>query len=373
MGVDVRPVITVGDRRRFLRFPWRVYRRDPLWVPPLLPARGRVIDPARGPFFQRGEAALFMAWQDDQPVGTICVAEDPLKNQLLDRQDTLFGFFEYVEDYEVFTSLLEHGCNWARERGLTDLFGPFNLDYEDSYGVLIAGRDRPPTLMCSHTPPYYRDFMESYGFEPARPENVALAIDLQDHRLERLVKVGRRVLQEGAVTVRSADFAQFEREVARAHQVLNAALVDSANPWPWLRDNLEAIFKNLRALADPDLILFAEVASETVGFLPGLPNFNEVFTHANGLRHPWDYLRLRRGLRTRPDCLAIKAVAVLPNYWWRGVAVALLSEMTERARAKGYLWVDLSITSVDNPHTIPLAQRLGAEIYKRWQVYRRPI
>ena len=32
--IDIRPVRTGRDRRAFLTFPWRIYRNDPLWVPP---------------------------------------------------------------------------------------------------------------------------------------------------------------------------------------------------------------------------------------------------------------------------------------------------------------------------------------------------
>jgi L-amino acid N-acyltransferase YncA len=60
---------------------------------------------------------------------------------------------------------------------------------------------------------------------------------------------------------------------------------------------------------------------------------------------------------------------VLPEYWDTGVAVLLFDEMARRARAKGYGWVDLSLTSDDNPYTPALATRLGAVLYKRYRVY----
>jgi hypothetical protein len=44
--------------------------------------------------------------------------------------------------------------------------------------------------------------------------------------------------------------------------------------------------------------------------------------------------------------------------------------MLKRAREKGYEWLDLSLTSEDNPKTPALAERLGGEIYKRYRVYR---
>jgi hypothetical protein len=76
-AIDIRPVRTGRERRTFLTFPWRIYRHDPLWVPPLLPERARTTDPARGVFFQRGEAEFFTAWRAGQPVGTICPTLSP--------------------------------------------------------------------------------------------------------------------------------------------------------------------------------------------------------------------------------------------------------------------------------------------------------
>jgi hypothetical protein len=143
MTIDVRPVHSARERRTFLTFPWRIYRDDPLWVPPLLPERAKVIDPEQGVFFRRGEAEFFVAWRDGKPVGTICAAEDRYANETGSRRDCVFGFFEYIDDVEVATALVDRVTSWAGQRGLEQLFGPFNLDYEDAYGVLIEGRDRP--------------------------------------------------------------------------------------------------------------------------------------------------------------------------------------------------------------------------------------
>ncbi len=53
-----------------------------------------------------------------------------------------------------------------------------------------------------------------------------------------------------------------------------------------------------------------------------------------------------------------------------GVSVLLFDEMTKRAQAKGYKWIDLSLTSEDNPYTPVLATRLRARLCKRYRVYR---
>ena len=209
-NLEIRPIRTARERRTFLTFPWYIYCDDPLWVPPLLPERAKTIDPERGTFFKRGgEAEFFIAWRDGQPVGTICDAEDKFTNEQRDRRECVFGFFEYVEDYAVFEALLDRVIEWARQRHLDTLFGPFNLDYEDSYGVLIEGRDRPPALLCGHTPSYYQHFMERFGFQPARGNNLAYAIDVDvsTPAAQRLFRLAERVRRRGNITIRSGDLA----------------------------------------------------------------------------------------------------------------------------------------------------------------------
>jgi len=370
--IDLHPIRTARERRTLLTFPWRIYRDDPLWVPPLLPERAKTIDPQRGVFFKRGQAEFFIAWRDGKPVGTISAAEDKPTNELRRKRECMFGFFECIEDYDVAAGLFHHVVRWAKRHDLNALFGPFNLDYEDSYGVLIEGRDRPPALLCGHTPPYYQDFMERFGFQPARGDNLAYAIELDEDTLalQRLSRLADRLRKRGRITIRGADLAHWEDEVDRVHHLLNAALAHLPDRIGWRRDALQAMLEPFRHIADPNLILFAEVDGEAVGWLPGIPNLNEAFRHANGLRYPWDYVKLWWHMRRQPECLAVKSVLVLPEYWGSGVSVLLFDEMARRARASGFKWADLSLTSEDNPYTPTLAERAGARLYKRYRVYR---
>ena len=374
-AVTVRPVRTRKERQIFLTFPWRIYKDDPLWVPPLLPDWAERIDPARGVFFKRGEAEFFIAWRDGQPVGTICAAEDREENEVRGAHECVFGFFNFIEDYVVMEALLARTREWAMRRGLDTLTGPFNLDYEDSYGILVEGRDRPPTLMCGHTPPYYQGFVERYGFQPARGDNIAFALDIttQTPPLEELARVAERVRARKRYVIRPADLSHWEDELERIYILLNTALTHLPDYRSWPREVVYNSLAPFRKIADPELILFAEDSGRTVGWLPGLPNLNEVFIHVNGLRRPWDYLKLGWYMRRRTECLTIKSVLVLPEYWGSGVMILLFDELIRRARARGYTWIDGSLTSDDNPHTPALGARAGAQIYKRYRVYRMKI
>ena len=371
-SIEIRPVLTARQRRAFATFPWQIYRDDPLWVPPLVPERIRTIDPALGTFFKRGFAEFFIAYRDGKPAGTISVADDKPTNAMRRMSECMIGFFDCINDYSVAQALFNHARQWATAHDLKALFGPFNLDYEDSYGVLLEGRDRPPVILCGHTPSYYQSFFEQYGFQPARGDNLAYEItaDMANPALERLSRLADRLRQRGRIHIRSGDLSHWDQEVEHVHTLLNKALAHLPDFIPWQRDATQAALAPFKQIVDPDLILFAEVDGETVGWFPGIPNINEALIHANGLRYPWDYLSLAWHMRRQPRCLAIKSVLVLPEYWQRGVAVLLFDEMAKRAIPKGYTWVDLSLTSDDNPYTPTLADRVGARLHKRYRVYR---
>jgi GNAT superfamily N-acetyltransferase len=371
-NIEILPVQTAAQRRRFVTFPWQIYQHDPLWVPPLVPERLKTIDPAQGVFFKRGIAEFFIAVKDGKPAGTICCADDKETNTARGMKDCMIGFFECIDDQDVAKSLFDHARQWARTHGLETLYGPFNLDYEDGYGVLLEGRDRPPVILCGHTPPYYQGFFEHYGFQPARGDNLAYEItpSMAAAELERLGRLAERLRRHKWIKIRSGDLEHWDQEVERIYILLNKALAHLSDFIPWPREGLQASLEQFRQIVDPELVLFAEVDGEAVGWFPGIPNINETLIHANGLRYPWDYLRLLVHMRRQPKCLAIKSVLVLPEYWDTGVAVLLFDEMAKRAIPKGYTWFDLSLTSDDNPYTPTLADRAGAKLYKRYRVYR---
>lgn len=363
------------QRRRFATFPWQIYRGDPLWVPPLLPERMKQLNPRKGTFYSHGEADYFLVYRDSKLSGTIMAAADHTSNTYRGLQDGMFGFFECIDDQAVADELFRTAEHWIRERGLNRMIGPFNQDYDTAYGILIEGRDRPPAVSCGHTPSYYEKLVVNNGFQPLRPDNLAFALDISENTREfkLLHQLAEKAAQRGTAVIREARLDEWDQEADRVHYLLNRSLAHLEDFVGWDRQALDDTLAPFKQYADPDLVLFADVGDQTVGFFPGIANLNEILHHLNGLRYPWDYLRLLGHRRTQPKGLAIKSVLVLPEYWGTGVSLMLFSEMLKRAKAKGYTWADLSLTSQDNPKTPALAERMGAKIYKRYRVYQKPV
>jgi GNAT superfamily N-acetyltransferase len=373
--IEILPVRSRAERRAFLTFPWKIYRRDPIWVPPLLSDREKATDPKRGLFFKNGYADFFLARKDGKWAGTICCAEDTAETRERGHGECMFGFFESVEDYAVAEALFRRAEEWARAHSLTSIYGPYNLDREDSRGILVEGFDRPAPILCGHNPPYYRDFCERYGMVKRESDNLAYAIDIDPDApsYRRLARLAERVRQRKNIVIRNAYLKDLDGEIDRIWDLENRALAHLNNFVPYPRESIESLVLPLKDLADPELILFAELDGQTVGWFPGIPNFNEILIHLNGLRYPWDYLRALRYRNLHPKCVSIKSIVVPPEYWDTGVAVVLFDEMARRVAAKGYTWADLSLTGEDNPDTWDLAHHMGAKIYKRYRFYRKPV
>jgi len=335
-----------------------------------------MVDPAHGVFFQDGTAELFIAWKDGNPVGTICLAEEKNNTRYKGFAECMYGFVECVDDYAVFEALFCHAQAWARAHGMRSLYGPYNLDREDSRGILIEGRDRPPAIYCGHHPPYYQSYFEAFGFKKMGEDGLAYAldIDLNQPRVRRVMRLAEKVRERNpCFRVRSASLRDKEAEIDRIVYLQNRGLQHLPGAVPYTRGDIESMILPLLPIVDLDLVLFAEVDGQPAGFFPGVPNFNEILIRLNGLRYPWDYLRALAHRNIKPKCLSIKSIVVLPEYWDTGLAILLFDEMVRRAATRGYQWADLSLTGEDNRDTWPLAHHAGAQIYKRYRFYQKEL
>ena len=378
MTLEFKQMITRREKEDFLTFVWQFYKDDPVWVPPLMPDVRERVDVKRGSWFKSGIAEFFLVYQEEQPVGRFSIGIDEKANQSGQKKEAVFGFFEVVEEYRIAEEMFAFMEEWARDHDMTTLYGPFNLDYEDAYGVLMEGFDTPQVMLCGHTPAYYASFFDNYGFEKGRPDTIAMRIDLTVPRpeFEKLHKMADHIRQKDVYSIRHADFSKWDEEIDVLHNLLNRALAHLEGHIPWQRPAVESLVSQFRRIADEELILFAvdNKTGETVGFFPGTPDMNEHFNRFNGLRYWWNYPGFLLNYKKPTRCLTVKSVLLLPEYWGGGVAILMFDELLKRVqKIGGYEWVDLSLTAINNPQTPKLGRKMGAEIYRRYRIYRKVV
>src|SRR5947209_2776885 len=167
MPVEVRPVASKRELKAFMRLPWRLYRNEPHWVPPLLMDLRRRLDRKRNPFFKHAEAEYFLAWRDGRPVGRVTAQVDRNFNEFQGNRWGLFGFFECERDPEVAQALIDAAVAWLRERGCDRMVGPMDFTTNDECGLLVEGYERRPMVLQGWHHPYYPPLLEGYGLTKA--------------------------------------------------------------------------------------------------------------------------------------------------------------------------------------------------------------
>jgi GNAT superfamily N-acetyltransferase len=372
-NVEIVPVQDQQGRERFVRFPWRIYRDDPLWVPPLVRSQLHTLDPQRGSFFRYGEAALFLARRDGRDVGRIAGWINHRANQFLNEKAAGFGFFETFDDYQVAQALLDAVCDWARGRGMETIRGPFYFSMDDSPGVLIEGLDCPPVPLCGHSPLYYADLLERYGLVKYR-DAYAYAIDLTMFKGDvanlppKILRVADIVRRRTGVQVRSMRMEDWDAEAARVMHLVNEAMGYMRSHVPMDEREFLRFTEELRQVIDPDLVFFAEIDGQPVGFAATIPDVNQGLKLANGRLFPLGWLRLWWRMR-RIDAASLKLIAVLEEYRLRGLDSLLYLETARELLRKGYTWLDTSLIAEHNVMSNLLAQNMGGQRYKAYRTY----
>ncbi len=377
MSIQVQPVTNRRELRAFVKFPWRVYRDDPNWVPPLISDRLAYLDPAKGPFYRFADVALFMARCEREIVGTIAAFVNHQRVERLGKPQGGFGFFEVIEDYAVAEQLLNAACEWLRARGMTSLRGPTNFTENECPGVLIEGADCPPVMLEAHTPPYYKDFLERYGMEKDedlyawRAFRSQIGEELRNipPELGRVAEIARRAAN---VTVRKVRLDRWDEEIAAAHYLFNATLNHLPDHVPMSESEFRRLAGQMRPFLDPDLALFAEIEGRPIGFCVAFPDINRVLIRLNGRLFPFNWLKVRHYVR-QVKVVTFKLMGVLEQYRRRGIDALLYLEAIRAVYEKGYEWLDGSVTSEFNPMVNLIAHRLGAERYKVYRLYRKEL
>ncbi|KPK62367.1 MAG: hypothetical protein AMS21_07690 [Gemmatimonas sp. SG8_38_2] len=374
MSVNVRHVESKSDRRKFLKVPWRVYRDDPRWVPPLIADVSDTIDPRKNPFFEHGEAALFLAERaGGEVVGRITAHTNRLHNEHHGDKTGFFGFFECIDDEGGSRALFEAAENWLRQRGCDKLLGPESFSTNEEVGLLVEDREGPPMIMCPYTPGYYTRLVEAAGLEKAK--------DLYGWFYEvgkipdDALKIAQAVEQHPGLMVRQADPKHLERDINIVREVFNAAWCDNWGYVPWTDNEVRHAAKVMKMVIRPEITAIAHVHGKPAGMMIALPNVNEVIADLNGRLFPTGLLkliwRLKLG-RHRFESGRLMLLGIKPEF--RGGALAGLSVLLyvrahRGAQQLGIEHGELGWTLEDNDKINAGIRFMGGRIGKVYRIY----
>ncbi len=368
--LKILEVITDKDLRAFIHFPWKVYKRFPAWVPPLLIAQRELFDFQNNPFWKTHEYALFAAFEGNEMKGRIAVF---YRKTSTSPTTGHFGFLETYQNYDIFEQLLAHAIQWLSKRGLKKIMGPFNPSLHHESGVLLEGFDYPPFLMMPYQPPYYHQFFQKAGMKKAMDfyaYNIPQAQSILD---ARLVSITDYLTQKKQISIRSIKKRQKREELEVLRRLYNRSFEGHWGFEPLDREAFDHLAAELMQIADPDLLLLAEKEGRAVGFVLCVPNFNEVFRRIrHGRLWPFGILKIlwyKRKIKT----VRVMTIGVLPEFRHLGIGPVLMRKITEKIIEKGYIGGEISWVAENNDLMNKAAESISGRKYKRTRIYKMEI
>jgi hypothetical protein len=365
-----------ADARAFIELPFRLYRGDPHWVPPLRRAELRRWSPTHNPALRNRQASRFLARRKGHVVGRIVASLDESFANRWAPGTGFFGFFE-CEDEESGLELFACAHSWLREHGATAVTGPVHLSTHDEVGLLVQGFQSPPTILSPYNPPWYERWVLQAGYRPARDYHAYLWTSAAQPgggpAVQRLARAAaRRAGTAARIRIRAVDPRRWNEEVRTLWSLYNSAFDGLWGFVTMTWQEFRARAAEFRAFYRPELVLIAEVDGLPAGFGLILPDVNAALQRVRGRLLPFGWLRLMRDvprLRVGRFILA----GVLPKYTGLGVAPLLAHVMDGAVRRLGMRSVELSLVQEGNVRMRHVIDAFGCQPCKTYRLYKRPL
>jgi hypothetical protein len=368
--IEIRPVTTRAQIRRFVELPYALYRRDPHWVPPLRRDEHNRLSRDHNPFLDHADLELWLALSGTRVVGRVAAIHDRLHDEKHGDRLAWFGFFE-AEDGEAARELLATVEAWGRTRGARAVRGPANPSLNDSAGLLIDAFDLDPYALMPYNPPTYPSFIEQAGYAKVK-DLLAWHIDLTVPRPERVARLADRVAQRHGIVVRTVDLKAFDRDLQILQDIYHSAWDDNWGFVPPTDAEIRQLAVDLKPVIDPELVLFAETHGRPVACSVAIPNVNQVLKRMGGHLFPFGFVHFLRR-QSIIDQARLLLLGVRPEVRRIGLYPLLIFESHRRAVARGYTSGELSWTLEDNDLINTGIEAAGGRRYKTYRLYEKPL
>ncbi len=312
------------DVRLFKHLPFKLYRGNPYWVPPIPGEIEFAMDRANHPFYAHSDADFIVVESGKDVLGRLVVMHNKNYCEFHKVSTAFFYYYECVEDQQAADLLISAAEDWCRKREIAELYGPRGLLRSDCIGMLVQGFDRHYATAMTYSLPYYQKQWLNKGFEKFSDHFSGY---LDYHIDKKIHTVAKKVLSRGNFTVKSFKTTkEMEAYIPQMDEVHHRAFAANPGFVPSTAAEFDHLARNILALADPRFMKLIMHGNDIAGFLIAFPNINAGLKRARASLYPfgWFFLLLDK-LFTRT--IDVEGVGVLPEYQGLGGNVLLYSEI----------------------------------------------
>jgi hypothetical protein len=354
--------------KKFIEFPYHLYRNDPIWIPPLRKEQRAQLNPKTNPFLEHCKWQLFLLKNEGKVIGRIAAFIDDLAIDFWKERIGFFGYFECIQDQSASKVLLNAAQNWLQKMQCTSMRGPWSFVSQE-WGMVTEGFTPSPVIMAPFNPPHYNTYLSDFGLMKVK-DLLCWQISISEgYKIpERIMKLTDAVAERFGIKIRQLNMKEYDREVQNLIELSNNCLIENWGYSPVTEAEVKAMAKDMKQIIQPKGVLFAEdKTGRQVGFAIVLPEINSLLKGLNGRLFPFGFIKLLRGI-PRLRRYRMFALGVIPEYQGKAVDSLIYRSLNESLYAED-LWMEINYVLEDNMIMVNAIKKLEAKPSRRYRIY----
>jgi len=374
MAIDIREIKTRRDLKRFIFLPEKIHGGQPNWVPPISFDERKYFDREKNKAFAYCDVILLLAFRGEELVGRVMGIINRRFNEHRNVKIARFGYLETWEDQEVVHALLGAVEDWAREKGMTKIIGPYGFSDQDPEGFLIEGFENRATIATYYNLAWMPRLVENEGYGKDI-DYFVYKLEIPREVPEFYLRIFERVQKRG-----NFELLEFKSRkemkpwIVPILSLMNECYINS-NIYgyaPLDEKEMNDLAKRYLPVVDPRFVKVVLKDRDPVAFIIAMPDLSEGIQKARGRLFPIGFLKILRAAKKTKQ-LDLLLGAIREKYRGLGLDVMMGTKMLISATEAGMEVMDTHHEMEENVRVRAEMERMGGKIYKKFRVYQKAL
>lgn len=370
--VQIVEVSNKKQQKEFLNFALDLYQGNGCYVPPLYGDEKKMF---REDYVYRSscDSVFFNAYEDGVMVGRIQGIIQKDANAKNGQKRCRFCRFDAIDKLEVSRALFSAVEKWALEKGMDTLVGPLNYSDLEREGMLVEGFDQPATFEQNYNYAYYKDHVESLGFQKEIDWTASRLYGARDEEtMEELEEVVNFIFKRYKLHYGTAKNGRqlLQKYADGMFDLIDRSYEGLYGTVPFTPGMRKLVLDNFSLVISPKYTaVILDENEKIVCFGLAFPSLSRALVGTRGKLMPSTLLNLLSCIKD-PDILDLCLVGVDPEYLNRGISGALSLAIMKMLRDNPRLrWADTNLNLEDNYAILNQWHRFKREECKRYRSY----
>jgi len=369
--ITLQEMTSKKEMRAFVEFPFKLYKNNPYWVPPIINDEIESFDKDKNPVFQHAEARFFVAMKNNEIVGRIAAIINYTEINEQNLKKMRFGWFDFIDDTEVSKMLLAKTEEIGKQKKLEYMEGPLGFSNLDKVGVLTEGFDHIGSMITWYNYSYYQEHFEKLGYTVEKEYNESKFpfCNVKPEFFSKANEIIKKRYQYKALNFTKTH--QILPYVNEMFDLFNESYASLSSFVP-ISDVQKAYFKKkFIPFINPELIVFVvDKEGKLVAFAITMPSYSEALQKSKGKIFPFGIFHLLEAKKYSKDIL-FYLIGVHPSHQNKGVHAIIFEEFYKTYTKKGIINCYRTPELSTNKAAAALWKNFDPVVYKRRCTFRK--